>query len=38
MFRRLGSTRRNSGLDRIFELSSTDQFPVALIGADLEAA
>ena len=33
---RLGSTRLNSGLDRIFELSSTDQFPVALIGADLQ--
>ncbi len=36
MLRRMGSTRRNSGLDRIFELSSTDQFPVALIGAELE--
>ncbi len=36
MFRRLGSTRRNSGLDRIFELSSTDQFGVGLIGAELE--
>jgi hypothetical protein len=36
LFRRLGSTRRNSGLDRIFRLSSTDQFPVALIGADLD--
>lgn len=34
-FDRLGSTRRNSGLDRIFELSSADQFPAALIGADL---
>lgn len=34
-FKRLGSTRRNSGLDRIFELSSTDQFPVALIGAEV---
>jgi len=34
--RRMGSTRRNSGLDRIYELSSTDQFPVALIGAELE--
>jgi hypothetical protein len=38
MFRRLGATRRNSGLDRIFELSSTDQFPVALIDAELDAA
>lgn len=35
MFRRLGSTRRDSGLDRYFELSSTDQFKVALIGAEL---
>lgn len=33
--RRLGSTRRDSGLDRTFELSATDQFPVALIGAEL---
>lgn len=37
-FNRMGSTRRNSGLDRIFELSATDQFQVALIGADMEAA
>lgn len=37
MFRRMGSAKRNSGLDRIFELSSTDQFPVAIIGAELEA-
>lgn len=36
-FNRLGSTRRNTGLDRIFELSSTDQFKVALIGAELDA-
>ncbi len=35
LFRRLGSTRRNSGLDRIFELSSTDAFGVGLIGAEL---
>lgn len=35
-FNRLGSTRRNTGLDRIFELSSTDAFKVALIGAELE--
>lgn len=35
-FNRLGSTKRNSGLDRIFELSSTDQFKVALLGADIE--
>lgn len=36
MARRLGSTRLNSGLDRIFELSSTDLFPVAIINADLQ--
>ncbi len=35
-FNRLGSTRYATGLDRIFELSSTDQFKVALIGAELE--
>lgn len=34
-FTRLGSTKRNQGLDRLFELSSTDAFDVALIGADL---
>ena len=34
-FNRLGATRRNTGLDRIFELSSTDQFGVALTGAEL---
>jgi hypothetical protein len=32
---RLGSTKRNAGLDRIFELSSSDMFPVTIIGADL---
>jgi hypothetical protein len=35
MFRRLGSTRRNAGLDRVFELSSGDNLPTALIGAEL---
>lgn len=35
-FKRLGSTRRNTGYDRIFQLSSTDQFKVALIGALLQ--
>jgi hypothetical protein len=35
-FRRLGSTRKNAGLDRIFELSSTDRFDVALLGANFE--
>jgi hypothetical protein len=38
LFRRLGATRRNTGLDRIFELSGTDQFPVAIVGAELDAA
>lgn len=32
---RLGSTRRNSGLDRIFEVSVTDQIPVCFIGAEV---
>lgn len=35
-FNRLGSTRLNSGLDRIFRLSSTDAFAVTLIGAEIE--
>ena len=35
-FRRLGSTKRAKGLDRMFELSSTDVFDVCLIGAELE--
>ncbi len=35
-FNRLGSTRRNNGLDRIFELSSSSVFPARIIGADLE--
>ena len=30
-WKRLGSERRGLGTDRIFELSSTDQFPVALL-------
>lgn len=34
-FNRLGSTRLNSGLDRIFKVSSTDPFAVTLIGADI---
>lgn len=34
-FNQLGSTRRNSGLDRIFELSSSDAFAVGLIGAEI---
>lgn len=36
-FNRLGATKRNAGLDRIFELSSTDAFNVALIAAELDA-
>lgn len=34
-FNQLGSTRKNSGLDRIFELSSSDAFAVGLIGAEI---
>lgn len=34
-FNRLGSTRLNHGLDRIFEVSSADQFAVGLIGAEI---
>jgi hypothetical protein len=36
MFKRLGSTRRGTGLDRIFELSCTDPFRVAIIRAEFE--
>lgn len=35
IFRRIGSTRRNTGLYRIFELSSDALLQVALIGASL---
>jgi len=35
-FNRLGSTKRNGGLDRIFELSSSDPFKVAIMGAAVE--
>lgn len=35
-FKRLGSTKRNTGLDRTFELSSSDVFGVGLVGAELE--
>jgi hypothetical protein len=38
LFRRLGATRRATGLDRIFELSSTDQFIPKIVGAELEVA
>lgn len=34
LFRRLGATRRDTGLDRIWELSSTDAFGVNLMGAE----
>ena len=34
-FRRLGMERRGLSSDRIFELSSTDPFKVALMGADV---
>jgi hypothetical protein len=34
-FNRLGSTRRNGGLTRLFELSSTDPFGVAIVGAEI---
>lgn len=37
-FNRLGMTRRFAGSDRIFELSSTDPFAVAIYDADLEAS
>jgi hypothetical protein len=41
MFRRMGSTRQESGLDRVLELSATntvsDAFPAVLIGAELDA-
>lgn len=35
MWRRIGSTRRNTGLDRIFEVSSDDPVQVALVGASI---
>lgn len=33
IFRRIGSTRRSSGLDRVFELSSETVMPVCLVNA-----
>ncbi len=36
MFKRLGSTKRFTGMDRVFELSSADPFKVALIAADID--
>lgn len=35
IFHRLGSTRRNTGLDRIFEISGDDYNQVALVGASI---
>jgi hypothetical protein len=37
-FNRLGSTRRFGGSDRIFELSSSDPFMVAILDADVEVS
>ncbi len=37
-FDRLGSTQRFGGSDRIFELSSTDPFKVAILDSDLEVS
>lgn len=37
-FNRLGMTQRYGGSNRIFELSSTDPFKVALLDADVEAS
>ena len=36
IWRRIGSTRRNSGLDRIFEVASAEPLQVSLIGASLD--
>lgn len=38
VWRRMGQTREATGLDRIFEISGTDPFPVAIVGAELDAA
>ena len=35
---RLGGTRRNSGMDRVFEVSSTDAVRAALIAAEMDAS
>jgi len=37
IFRRLGSTKPSTGLDRIFELSGTDPIPMTLLNAELDA-
>lgn len=36
MFKRLGSTRRLTGLDRIFRLESSDPFKVSILSADID--
>jgi hypothetical protein len=36
IFRRIGSTRRNKGLDRIFEISSDAMVQVCLVGASID--
>jgi hypothetical protein len=36
-FNRLGAQRRFSPSVRVFELSSTDPFKVAILGAEMEA-
>lgn len=38
MFNRMGSTKRNGGLNRIIEVSGTDEFPWAIVGAELDAS
>lgn len=37
-FNRLGSIRRNRGVDRLFELSSADPFMVAILGAEVDVS
>ena len=34
---RMGQTKKNSGLDRVFEISTTDQVPIVWIGCDMDA-
>src|SRR5579863_2497784 len=38
LFRRMGSSKRGGGMDRIFELSGVDPVPQCLIGADLDVS
>ena len=37
-FNRIGSTSRFSGSDRVFELSSTDAFQVAILDAEVDVS